>query len=51
MTVGTLGLTLTLLGALGWTLFDLVRKRLAQEALPAPLTVWLPLGQTPLLVA
>jgi len=51
MTVTTLGLTLALLGALGWTLFDVVRKRLAQKVLPTMLTVWLPLAQVPVLAA
>lgn len=51
MTVTSLGLTLALLGALGWTLFDVVRKQLTQKVLPTLLTVWLPLAQVPLLVA
>lgn len=51
MTVTPLGLTLALLGAMGWTLFDVVRKKLAQRVLPTLLTVWLPLAQVPLLVA
>jgi drug/metabolite transporter (DMT)-like permease len=51
MTVTSLGLTLALLGALGWTLFDVARKQLAQRVLPTLLTVWLPLAQVPLLVA
>lgn len=51
MTVTTLGLTLALLGALGWTLFDVVRKKLAQKIVPTLLTVWLPLAQVPLLAA
>jgi len=51
MTVTPLGLTLALLGALGWTLFDVVRKRLTQKVLPTLLTVWLPLAQVPLLMA
>lgn len=44
-----LGLTLTLLTALGWALFDVARKRLALAVSPVALTVWLPLGQVPLL--
>lgn len=51
MTVTTLGLTLALIGALGWTLFDVVRKKLAQKVVPTLLTVWLPLAQVPLLAA
>jgi len=51
MTVTSLGLTLALLGALGWTLFDVARKRLTQKVLPTMLTVWLPLAQVPLLCA
>lgn len=51
MTITTLGLTLALLGALGWTLFDVIRKKLAQKVLPTLLTVWLPLAQVPLLMA
>ncbi|MDP2875757.1 MAG: DMT family transporter [Holophaga sp.] len=51
MTVTSLGLTLAILGALGWTLFDVVRKKLAQKVLPTLLTVWLPLAQVPLLMA
>jgi len=51
MTVTTLGLTLALIGALGWTLFDVVRKKLAQKIVPTLLTVWLPLAQVPLLAA
>ncbi|MFZ1613585.1 MAG: EamA family transporter [Holophaga sp.] len=51
MTVTSLGLTLALLGALGWTLFDVVRKKLTQKVLPTMLTVWLPLAQVPLLMA
>ncbi len=51
MTVSSLGLTLALFGALGWTLFDVVRKKLAQKVLPTLLTVWLPLAQVPLLMA
>ena len=51
MTVTSLGLTLALLGALGWTLFDVARKKLTQKVLPTMLTVWLPLAQVPLLVA
>lgn len=51
MTVTSLGLTLALLGALGWTLFDVARKRLTQKVMPTMLTVWLPLAQVPLLCA
>lgn len=51
MTVTSLGLTLALLGALGWTLFDVARKRLTQKVMPTMLTVWLPLTQVPLLCA
>ncbi len=51
MTVTSFGLTLALLGALGWTLFDVVRKGLSQKVLPTLLTVWLPLMQVPLLCA
>ncbi len=51
MTVTSLGLTLALLGALGWTFFDVARKRLTQKVLPTMLTVWLPLTQVPLLCA
>ena len=51
MTVTSLGLTLALLGALGWTFFDVARKRLTQKVLPTMLTVWLPLAQVPLLCA
>ena len=45
----SLGRTLTLLTALGWALFDVARKRLALAVPPMALTVWLPLGQVPLL--
>jgi uncharacterized membrane protein len=51
MTITSVGITLALLGALGWTLFDVVRKRLTQKVLPTMLTVWLPLTQVPLLAA
>lgn len=50
MNITSLGLTLALLGALGWTLFDVVRKQLAHQVLPTLLTVWLPLAQVPFLV-
>jgi drug/metabolite transporter (DMT)-like permease len=51
MTVTSLGLILALVGALGWTLFDVVRKQLTQKVMPTLLTVWLPLAQVPLLCA
>lgn len=50
MTVTTLGLTLALLGALGWTLFDVARKSLTLRIAPPALTVWLPLAQVPVLL-
>lgn len=45
-----LGLTLTLIAALAWVLFDVLRKRLARQVLPSLLGVWLSLGQAPLLL-
>lgn len=45
----TLGLALTLSTAVAWALFDVARKRLAQRVSPLSLTVWLPLGQVPVL--
>lgn len=51
MTVTSLGLTLALLGAFAWALFDVARKRLSQRVLPAALTMWLSLTQVPLLCA
>lgn len=43
------GLLLTLSAALGWALFDAVRKALAKEVRPLQLGLWLPVAQAPLL--
>jgi len=49
--ITSLGLALAFLGALGWALFDVARKQLAQRVPPAALTLWLTLAQLPLLCA
>lgn len=48
--MGSLGLILTLLAALAWAVFDVMRKQLARRVSPSLLGVWLSLGQAPLLV-
>ncbi len=49
MPITGLGLTLALSSALGWALYDAVRKRLSREVLPVHLGLLLPLAQAPLL--
>jgi drug/metabolite transporter (DMT)-like permease len=44
-----MGLTLTLASALGWALFDALRKRMAREVVPLHLGILLALLQAPLL--
>lgn len=46
----SLGLLLTLLAALAWAVFDVMRKQLARRVSPSLLGVWLSLGQAPLLL-
>ena len=43
------GLLLTLFAALGWALFDAIRKALAKDVRPLQLGLWLPVAQAPLL--
>jgi drug/metabolite transporter (DMT)-like permease len=49
VSLGALGLILTLAAAVLWSGFDAVRKALARDVSPAALGVWLPLAQVPLL--
>ncbi len=49
MPITGIGLAFTLAAALGWALFDALRKRLSREVSPVHLGLLLPLAQAPLL--
>ena len=49
MTITGIGLAFTLAAALGWAVFDALRKRLSREISPVHLGLLLPLAQAPLL--